>query len=49
MTGGGKKPSPIEEDTESSIVSALKGTRYFHRLILPDFARDALASKGTKP
>ena len=49
MTGGGRKPLPIEEDTGSAIVPALKATRYFHRLILPDFARDEMFSKDTKP
>lgn len=46
LTGGGKKPCPIEDDKDNAIVSALRDTRYFHRLILPDFARDRLKSKG---
>lgn len=42
LTGDGKPDCPMEEDDASGIVSALKNTRRFDRLFVPNKIRDAL-------
>ena len=44
LVGDAVKPTPIEESSESSIVSALKATKYFHRLVFPGEIKLALVS-----
>lgn len=39
---GGGKVQPIEENSQSRIVSALKETKYFHRLVFPAEIRSSL-------
>jgi len=36
LVQGGRKPATIEEDQASKIVQGLKGTTYFHRLVIPE-------------
>jgi len=45
MRGGGKPDAPIEEEGESNLIEALKRTRLFHRLIMPEEIRNTVASK----
>jgi hypothetical protein len=42
MVGAGRRASPIEEDSRSKIVTALKETTYFHRLVFPEEIREEL-------
>lgn len=54
MIGGDRPDCTIEEEQQSKLVSALKETKYFHRLIFPAEIRDELMThikqeSGSKP
>ena len=45
LIGEGRDPKPIEENPQSKIVSALKETKYFHRLVFPAEIRAKLGDQ----
>jgi uncharacterized protein len=48
LVGGPRKPSPIEEEDKSKIITALKDTKYFQRLVFPAEIRDKLQKSNKK-